>query len=358
MEPPRSLRPPGAAPRVADPTWRADELVPSAYRVELKPDERAAFAHAAKTLPRVWQAFAPSDVPAACDPLWTRIHRCLDRSAGFCVVAGLPLAGDSEEARRIAFLAGLGLGTPVFQDAQGARIVDIRSTEASDADAVEYTLRANGTHVRPYETRNAFRLHADACDVAGLYCVQTAALGGASSVVSALAVHDRLAATHPDLLEVLYEPYYYARPKRPNEPIGYHGIPVFSWQDGFFKGHIVPDLIFAAQRVPEVPRLDERQRAALEALLHVANAPEFTFELRLARGELLLLNNHLVWHGRSAYEDTSDAVRHLLRLWLATAHTRPLHAVHEAWFGSTAPGTLRGGYLRERLGELPPPRRQ
>jgi hypothetical protein len=63
-------------------------------------------------------------------------------------------------------------------------------------------------------------------------------------------------------------------------------------------------------------------------------------------------NNHLVWHGRVDYEDAPGTVRHLLRLWLATPHSPPLHPVHRAWFRNPAPGALHGGYLRERLGEL------
>lgn len=129
-------------------------------------------------------------------------------------------------------------------------------------------------------------------------------------------------------------------------------MPVFSWRDGYFKGHVVPDLILAAQLVPAVPRLSTAQREALEALMELANTSEFKLELQLEPGQLLLLNNHIVWHGRGAYEDAPGSVRHLLRLWLATPDSRPLDPVHEAWFGNPAAGALRGGYLRDRLSEL------
>ncbi len=339
----------------ADPAWKAHELAPDAYQVELAPDERALLG-AAAAQERPWQQLGRRDVPTGSAALWARIEHCLERAAGFCVVSGLPFDGGEEHARRAAFLAGLGLGTPVFQDAQGARIVDIRSTGADALEAATYKPRSDGTHVRPYETRGAFRLHADPCDVAGLFCVQAAASGGASSVVNALAVHDRLADTRPDLLAVLHQPFYYARPRKPGEPAGYHGIPVFSRQDGYFKAHIVPDLILAAQLVPEVPRLSAEQREALEELSRTASSPEFAIELHLRPGQLLWLNNHLVWHGRQAYEDAPGTVRHLLRLWLATPGSRPLDPVHEAWFGDPRPGALRGGYLRERLAELREPR--
>jgi hypothetical protein len=338
--------------RTADPVWRARELASDAFRVALERDEAAALGGALASAPGPWQALRKRHVPHACAPLWQRVRRCLDERAGFCVVSGLPFDGSEECARRCAFLAGLGLGTPVFQDAQGARMVDIRSTGADALDAAMYKPRPDGTHVRPYETRAAFRLHADPCDVAGLFCVQAAASGGGSLVVNALAVRQRLSESRPDLLAVLEQPFYYAKPRKPGEAASYHAVPVFSTQDGYFKAHIVPDLIFAAQLVPEVPRLSVAQRDALDELAKVASDPELVLALRLAPGELLLLDNHLVWHGRDAYEDAPGSVRHLLRLWLATPGSRPLHPVHAPWFGDPSPGALRGGYLRERLHEL------
>lgn len=348
MEP--SSQPHSSAPR--DPVWSAATLTSADYRVELDPSERSALAAAAVPNGEPWHVLGRRDVPAACAALFARARRCLNHSAGFCVLTGLPFDGGEEQARRLAFLLGYGLGTPVFQDAQGARMVDIRSTDADARDAVMYTPRGDGTHVRPYETRNAFRLHADPCDVAGLFCVSDAARGGSSTLVNALAVHRRLEAERPDLLEVLSRPFFYAKPRRPGEPPSYHGIPVFSWHEGHFKAHIVPDLIFAAQLVPEVPRLSAAQREALEQLLQTAGSPELLYTLRLAPGEVLWLNNHVVWHGRDAYQDEPGAVRHLLRLWLATPDSRPLSPVHQAWFGDPAAGALRGGYLRERLHEL------
>lgn len=336
---------------VRDPVWVTSELTPESYRVQLSPEERDALSRALRD-ERPWTALGRADVPPECAPLRARLEHCLDRSAGFCVVSGFSFDGSEDQARRLSFLLGYLLGVPVFQDAQGARMVDIRSTEAKLEDAGMYKPRSDGTHVRPYETRASFRMHTDPCDVAGLFCVQAAKSGGSSSVVNAIAVCDRLRAQRPDLLEVLTQPFYYVKPRKADEPASYHGIPVFSWQDGYFKSHIVPDLIYFAQFVPEVPRLSSVQHEALDHLMKLACSPELKFELTLSPGELLLLNNHIVWHGRDAYEDAPDSVRHLLRIWLATPGSRPLHPVHAPWFGDPTPGALRGGYLRERLGEL------
>jgi hypothetical protein len=72
---------------------------------------------------------------------------------------------------------------------------------------------------------------------------------------------------------------------------------------------------------------------------------ELAFTMELQPGDLQLLNNHVVYHGRTAYEDTDgpDRDRLLLRLWLAPPNSRELPPGFEALWGTTAPGAPRGG---------------
>ena len=337
-----------------NPAWQRGELQDDAWQLTVEPEQvRDLLSAVAAGAGRPWQDSGLDGGPASCRPLWQDAGDRLERQTGFCVIRGLP-ALQGEEARRLAFLIGHGLGTPVFQDAMAGRIVHIRSTDAEDRDAALYTPKPDGTHTRPYETRNAFRLHSDPCDVAALYCVENAGAGGTSTIVSAPAVYEELRRHYAEDLAALQQPFDYARPRRPGEPVSWHGIPVFTHHEGWFKTHVVPDLIYAAQLIPEVPRLDGRRRDALLRMDEVASRPEFLLRYRLEPGDVLLLNNHLVWHGREAYTDGEARIRHLLRLWLAVPGSRPLHPVHAGWFGDPAAGALRGGYLRERLAELVP----
>src|SRR5687768_5189855 len=103
---------------VLDPVWTARELDPDAYRVQLSSEEHASLLDAVQRA-RAWHVLGRGDVPSASAALWRRVRRCLDRTAGFCIVSGLPFDGEPELARRVTFLVGYGLGTPIFQDAQG-----------------------------------------------------------------------------------------------------------------------------------------------------------------------------------------------------------------------------------------------
>jgi hypothetical protein len=62
-------------------------------------------------------------------------------------------------------------------------------------------------------------------------------------------------------------------------------------------------------------------------------------------GDILLLNNWVTLHRRTAFEDDDDPAkrRHLLRLWLAMPNSRPISPLFLENYGATAAGAVRGG---------------
>ena len=83
-----------------------------------------------------------------------------------------------------------------------------------------------------------------------------------------------------------------------------------------------------------------------EALdLHAETCEALSFTMELQPGDWQLLNNHVIYHGRTDYADADgqDQDRLLLRLWLATPNSRELPAGYVPIWGTTAPGVPRGG---------------
>jgi hypothetical protein len=74
--------------------------------------------------------------------------------------------------------------------------------------------------------------------------------------------------------------------------------------------------------------------------------------MALERGDLQLLNNHVVYHARSTYEDDPGPGRDrfLMRLWLSMPNSRALPEGFEALWGSIEPGALRGGIAQAAAG--------
>jgi hypothetical protein len=57
------------------------------------------------------------------------------------------------------------------------------------------------------------------------------------------------------------------------------------------------------------------------------------------------LNNHVIYHARTPYEDgpDPDQRRLLYRIWLSMPNSRPLPQAFRTLFGDVEAGALRGG---------------
>ncbi len=73
--------------------------------------------------------------------------------------------------------------------------------------------------------------------------------------------------------------------------------------------------------------------------------PRWCFRMQLEQGDMQLVNNYVIVHSRTPFEDFDepDRKRHLLRLWLAVPDSQPLPADWAEYFIDTRPGSVRGG---------------
>jgi hypothetical protein len=95
-----------------------------------------------------------------------------------------------------------------------------------------------------------------------------------------------------------------------------------------------------------VPRLTAAQDEALDLLAEVAE--ELCYEMSLLPGDLQLLNSHVTYHARTAYQDdvASKQDRLLYRLWISVPNSRALPPGFEVLWGRIEAGALRGGIDR------------
>ena len=115
-------------------------------------------------------------------------------------------------------------------------------------------------------------------------------------------------------------------------------------REGKFTSHYSRTYVEAAQRRPEseVPRVSDRQWQALDLLAEIAE--EQCFEMSFAPGDIQFVNNHVIYHARSAFEDDDEGQdRLLLRLWLSMPNSRALPGDHEVLWRAVEAGALRGG---------------
>ena len=273
-------------------------------------------------------------------PVLPGLRRELIWGRGFVLLRGLPSAMTRlPEAAWVFWALGCHLGRPVPQNARGHLLGHVRDLGYDAGDP----------RVRLYQTNRRQGYHTDSADLVGLMCLQPARRGGRSALAATPTAYNEVLARRPDLVSALFEPWY--TDHRGEEPAGarpYFAIPILTFHEGRLTGCYQRSYIESAQRFPEVPRLGDRQRAALDALDAALDDPDVHLEMDLQPGDVQLVHNHQVLHDRTAFEDGPDpeGKRHLLRLWLAPPEGRALPAGFAERLGSVEVGRRGGVSLR------------
>lgn len=269
-------------------------------------------------------------------PALQAIHDELLHGRGFALIRGIPRERYSVPDMAMIFWGiGAHLGHAVSQNAKGHVLGHVR----------DLGYRTDDPNVRTYQTTERQYYHADSCDFVSLMCLQKARSGGLSAIVSSVTLYNEMLARDPDLTRTLFEPFCVDR--RGEIPPGmkpYYTIPVFNWHGGLLTTYYVRRYIDSAHRFDDVPRLTERQLAALNLFDSLHDDPRLHLKMDFEPGDIQVLHNHQILHDRTAFEDWSEPARkrHLLRLWLCPPDGRPLPEVFTQRWGSVEIGN-RGG---------------
>jgi Taurine catabolism dioxygenase TauD, TfdA family len=269
----------------------------------------------------------------------TRSRDDILQGRGFMVLRGLPVERYAIERTAAAFLGiGAYFGKPVSQNGKGHILGHVKDLGRSVDDP----------SARIYQTTHRQTFHTDSVDIVALLCLKTAKAGGLSRIVSSMLLYAEMVRRRPDLAAVLFEPFCFdRRDEVPPGKKGYYETPIFHWYaDNLTVMYGNRYYIESAQRFPEVPRLTAKQIEALDLFDMLANDPANYLDIEFQPGDIQLLNNHVILHDRTDYEDWPDPERkrHLLRLWLCPPNGRPLPPVFADRYGGTDVGN-RGGIV-------------
>ncbi len=226
---------------------------------------------------------------------------------GVSILRGPDPAGyDPEDYARLYWGMGTHLGRGVVQSFFGDHVARVERNP---------NLPWRGT-----TTDMELRAHTDFHEVMSLAAISLPVSGGVSGFVSSLAVHNEIFKTRPDLLPALYEGWYNvsvlnrtASPKK---------TPIYCCVDG--KVSCFYNRVFYAkpQDAPEPfpPELTE----GMALMDQIAARPDIRADFTLEPGEIAFWHNFMVMHSRTAFQDSEDHHRLLLRLWLNVPGGRPM----------------------------------
>jgi len=311
--------------------WLGESLDPAAWQYVLstaeKQDALDSVAHAAAVLAArnaSLSSLMPTDFP-----LRALLHAIRDwrrelrgvHGRGFVLVRGAPIDQWTLAETELFFWGlGLHLGVPGAQNNDGELLGHVRD------------VGGNPKTERQFKTRAEISLHCDAADVVGLLCVDTATSGGASTLVSSVSVYNTLAEEQPELAAALFNRRFLLDSRR-SGGIEYVQLPIAAYSaDGELRTFWHSEYLRSWTQYPSAPPMPDDVRRALDAWDAIAARPGYRLPMVLRRGDIQLCNNHVIAHGRSAFQDSGRQKRHLLRLWLSldTALT-PRDRAFKAW---------------------------
>jgi alpha-ketoglutarate-dependent taurine dioxygenase len=305
--------------------WRGDTLPADAGRLAL-PDE------ALRELDEVVAGLARDPLPllvlrpeefaldAARAFMRGAVKRMLDEGPGFAIVDRLPVERWSLEGARAAWwlLASL-VARPVAQKWDGTSIYDVTDLG-----------RPPGNGVRPDVTNYEQNFHTDNSynnvppHYVGLCCIRTAMEGGVSGIVSFATAHEEMRRRHPELLERLFQPFYFDRQREhaPGDVMTTHH-PMLERDGERLIARLSHFQVRNGYKLAGQP-LDNAGAAALEAFESILNESGLAARFHFEPGQMQLIDNRALGHKRTAFRDWPEPGRKrlLIRLWLRDTGSR------------------------------------
>lgn len=281
------------------------------------------------------------------DQKFQRIASELEQGCGFVRIRGLPIERWSRTTLEQIWQAlSRMIGQPVYQNHHGQLLREIRA-ESGDVGNRYGQLPAGESTFLSSRARTAsnaaLRFHTDRCDIVGLLCTGQAKSGGLSLLASSVTVHNEMLRRFPDLCAELYQDLPRSRigEEQGGESDWYY-LPVWGIRDNQFTSHYSRTYVEALQHVPNAPQISDEQWQAMDKLAELA--AEKSLQMHLQPGDIQFINNHVIYHARSEFEDdtVNDQVRCLLRVWLTAPH-RALPASHKILWREVESGLPRGG---------------
>lgn len=288
--------------------WRGDDLrrKPETWTYVLTDSDIAEIEHAVDSAPTTLADIVRENF--ALPELSQRIRgwqHQLAHGLGLQLIKGLPVHYGEDWVQRAFWGIGHHLGQPGGQNPAQELLGHVKDYAEDDPT------------VRLYRTPGDIAFHCDAADVVGLLCLDTAATGGQSRVVSTVTLFNELFQARQDLLPIVFaEMKLDGRGERPAEATPYSTVVPCRYDGATLRTFYHSNYMRSVERLDGV-ELTHKQRQTLDFYDSHGNEEALYLEMNLEPGDLQFISNHTTAHARTAYQDGPQQKRHLLRLWLS-----------------------------------------
>ena len=238
---------------------------------------------------------------------------CLCNGSGFVNLKDFFVEDSDENVAISLFILGCYLGEPTYNNRDRKYIWPVISQQVESTKKIEGNIRYGNTGA-------PLPFHTDTGTFAGLLCIAPASEGGENVLISAVSVHNNIYDVKPELLAVLYQDFYIDR--RGEEMDGDSPVaklPVFGVSDKgrlktFWSDYYNYDAYTKYNIEPLTPEQQAAYRILKEQIAIVHSSKKVS--LKTEKGDVLFVNNNLIFHNRTPFVNNNGVQRKLLRIWV------------------------------------------
>jgi alpha-ketoglutarate-dependent taurine dioxygenase len=248
----------------------------------------------------------------------------LDTGCGFVVIRNIPVnryADDMDASEIIAWGLGNYFGRPLRQGiATDRRMFSVTDQGSTNIDPTRIGASAKRSAMH---SDNGCLEPRPPCYIA-LMCVESAAKGGESRLITARTLFSIIDQERPDLLPIYFEQFAFRSPLLHVWPSGnpYIHKPIFEISHNELRVHYARVMIEPGMKMAGTP-LTSVQLEALDYLDTLLDRDDLCYQTRLESGDMLVMNNLVMLHGREAFSPESGQHRLLKRIWMRRRHLTP-----------------------------------
>ena len=147
-----------------------------------------------------------------------------------------------------------------------------------------------------------------------MVCIKNAKKGGESIVTNTKEIYNFIKKNKPEHLKNLKKNYFFERRGFKKSKPYVLSKPIFTSEKNF-KFRYLKEYILSGYAIKKAS-LSTKKRMSLEYLDTLLSNKKFQKKYKLNGGDLIILNNHVMAHGRSAFDLDKNCPRSLLRLWV------------------------------------------
>jgi len=242
--------------------------------------------------------------------------RYLDSSKYFYILKGLE--SDKYYVNKVKLLAS-SFGKIVLQNQKRQKFVHVTPNikSISSLNASE-----KSQYLRYHETNAGGDLHSDGPQLntppkyVFLACIKNSAQGGDNIIVNCKKIYSDLKSKNREVFNILNNQYFIERRGFSYSNLNIFSKPIFSLDNEVFRFRYLRTYIEAAYKLKNI-NMPESKKNALDILDSYLNKKEYQDQFKLNPGEILIINNNSLAHGRTSFSiNNNKGQRDYLRVWI------------------------------------------